>query len=149
MRLRLFLFLAFGCIGITSEVFYTATVDAINAALAGNAINWRLLGVSYIWMFPIYGLVAFLFPLAYKYIAKYHVALRMIIYAVAIFAVEFITGWLLDMLTGRCPWQYTSSLNICGYIRLDYFPVWAAFGYLIERIYLFLTSRFQLTNAHA
>lgn len=134
----LFLFLAFGCVGITTEIFFTAIMNNIAAMQAGAGINWRLMGNSYIWMFPIYGLAGIAWPILYKYIAKYHAIIRACIYAIGILIVEFITGWLLDVTTGRCPWEYQTGWHIMGYIRLDYFPLWAGFGYMVERIFLLL-----------
>ncbi|MDX2001280.1 MAG: hypothetical protein SFW35_02550 [Chitinophagales bacterium] len=144
MNDRLFLFLAFGCIGITTEIFFTASMDAKNALLAGQSINWRLMGQSYIWMLPIYGLAGLLLPIVYKRLQHLHVIIRMCLYALSIFTVEFITGWLLDMITGSCPWEYKTGLQVMGYIRLDYFPAWALFGFMIERIYILLSSKLHL-----
>lgn len=134
----LFLFVAFGCVGITTEIFFTAITNNINAVQAGEAINWRLLGQSYIWMFPIYGLAGLAWPVIYPRISNLNVFFRACIYAIGILAVEFITGWLLDITTGRCPWEYTTGWHIMGYIRLDFFPLWAGFGFMVERIFLLL-----------
>lgn len=140
MNRKLFLFAAFGCVGITTEIFFTAIVDAINNVQAGTAIDWRLLGKSYIWMFPIYGLAGILFPILLDKIIKWPLLLRVCFYGVAILAVEFITGGILDKLTGQCPWEYKTGWQVMGYIRLDYFPLWAGFGFMIERIYLLLNG---------
>lgn len=140
----LFLFVAFGCIGITTEIFFTAIVDAITAVQHNEPINWRLLGTSYIWMFPIYGLAGLAFPLLMTMLDKWPFWLRWAFYGVAILAVEFVTGWALDMATGRCPWEYTTGWHIMGYIRLDYYPLWVGFGVMIERIYLLLSSKLAL-----
>ena len=147
MPRRLFLFIAFACVGITTEIFFTAIVDAINHVQAGTGIDWRLMGKSYIWMFPIYGLAGLLFPLLYDRIIKIPLVLRMCIYGIVILAIEFTTGAILDKLTGQCPWQYTSGWQVMGYIRLDYFPLWAGFGLLIERIYVFLSNLYDHVRA--
>lgn len=137
---KLFLFAAFGCVGITTEIFFTAIVDNIKAVEAGGLgnINWRLMGQSYIWMFPIYGLAGLLFPPIFNRIQNWNVVIRMALYGAGIIIVEFITGWLLDKLTGRCPWEYTEGLHVMGYIRLDFYFLWAFFGLMVERIYLLL-----------
>ena len=62
---------------------------------------------------------------------------RLFIYAIGIYIVEFASGFLLDMLTGSCPWEYKEGLHILGYIRLDYLPAWMGFGYLLEKLVLF------------
>ena len=138
MKKTLFLFAAFACLGITMEIFFTAIVDNFNAVQAGDAIDWSLTGKSYIWMFPIYGLAGIFFPPIVNKIGHLFVLLRMCIYAIGILTVEFITGGLLDLITGSCPWDYTTGWHIMGYIRLDFFPFWAFFGLLIERVYLLL-----------
>lgn len=144
----LFFFVAFGCIGITTEIFFTAIVDAITAVRAGGNINWRLLGTSYIWMFPIYGLAGIAFPLLYrKLLAKWPAVARWAFYGVAILAVEFVMGWLLDVTTGRCPWEYQTGWHIMGYIRLDYYPLWVGFGVMIERIYILLANKMGLLES--
>lgn len=99
----------------------------------GN-VNWRLKGQSYIWMFPIYGLAGIFFPIVLKYIGHLNIFFRACIWGLGILGVEFIMGGILDLLTGQCPWEYTTGWHIMGYIRIDYFPLWAGFGILIEQI---------------
>lgn len=138
MKRPLFLFAAFGCLGITTEIFFTAITGALNAIQAGEAIDWALVGKSYIWMFPIYGLAGIAFPPMVDRLMQVNILLRMALYASGILIVEFITGGLLDLITGSCPWEYTTGWHIMGYIRLDYFPLWALFGLMVERVYLLL-----------
>ncbi|GIV34444.1 MAG: hypothetical protein KatS3mg031_1979 [Chitinophagales bacterium] len=135
MSKYLFLFCATGCLGITAEIFFTAVYDI----LQGRAeIPLMLKGQSYIWMFPIYGLAGILFPPIIKRLKEWHVLLRMCLYATGILAVEFITGWLLDITTGQCPWEYKEGWHVLGYIRIDYFPLWALFGLLVEKTLRYL-----------
>jgi hypothetical protein len=129
------MFVLFGCIGIAVEVFFTAGLDIYAALEAGNPINWDLAGKSYIWMLFIYGLVAFIFPPGYRLLAKWPLPVRLFSYATILFAAEFFTGWLLEATTGHCPWHYTSSLAVMGYIRLDYLPAWMGFGFMLERLH--------------
>lgn len=145
MKVALFFFLAFGCIGITTEIFFTAIYDSIISLQEGRAIDWRLVGTSYVWMFPIYGLAGIIFPAGYLLVKKEHFFIRMNIYGVAIIILEFITGALLDFVTGRCPWEYKTGWHVKGYIRIDYFPLWALFGYMNELIYLFLERNYRLS----
>jgi hypothetical protein len=125
--------------GISTEIVFTAATDFKNQLLNGQISNWSLTGHTYVWMFPIYALIPILFPLGYNYIKKYALLLRLIIYAIGIFTIEFLSGWLLEMLTGKCPWEYASSLAVLGYIRLDYTPAWMLFGYILEQLHLFFT----------
>lgn len=133
----LFLYFAFGCLGITTEIWFTALSDFLHHR-HWEAKNFSLRGHSYGWMFFIYGLAGILFHAFYGYIEQLSFLLRVLLYVVGIFSVEFIAGFLLDKLTGRCPWHYTSRWAIGGYIRLDYAPFWAVFGVLIEHAYLIL-----------
>jgi hypothetical protein len=136
IKKRIFLFCAFACVGITGEIFWTAFGDLFDMFQQGN-LNWKLQGKSYIWMFPIYGLAGIFFPLIVPLISKLPWILRVSIYATGILIVEFITGGLLDLFTGQCPWEYKTGWHIMGYIRLDYFPAWALFGYLLETLVKF------------
>jgi uncharacterized membrane protein len=53
--------------------------------------------------------------------------------------VEYLTGWLIRKLTGRCPWDYSQFRgNIRGIITLEYAPVWFIFGLGFERVHDFL-----------
>ncbi len=150
MKHLLLHFIAFGCLGITTEIFFTAITDTITELIAKKqkggtmAINWSLTGYSYIWMFFIYGLVAFLFPIGYQYVAPLPLLFRLFIYMLGIFAIEFLMGWLLEKFTGRCPWHYTSRWAIKGFIRLDYFAFWMAFGWILEVVFVLLNKAWPL-----
>jgi len=141
MKKHIFLLVAMGCIGITTEIFFTAICDII--AQWPDIDSWALKGVSYIWMFPIYGIAGIAFPAIMPYISRLPFILRMCIYGIGILVIEFITGWLLDIFTGRCPWEYTSGWHLMGYIRFDYFPLWALFGGLVEKIITFLQGHYK------
>ena len=68
--------------------------------------------------------------------------LRAGFYVAAIFAVEFATGWLLQLWTGACPWDYgDGKFSVMGLIRLDYAPLWAILGLFFEQVTLFLAER--------
>lgn len=144
---RLIRFYLWGTLGLSTEVVFTALVDVYHAIRNNTPIDWGLSGHSYIWMFFIYGLGAILFPMVHKHLKGFHLIMRIFLIALGVFAVEFITGFLLDKLTGHCPWQYTSKLNIMGYIRLDYLPAWMGFAFLIEKadeLFVDMTDRLPL-----
>jgi len=124
-------FALYGCLGTTTEVFFTAMVDMIS----GDAHDLRLKGVSYIWMFPIYGITAFVFPIGYERVKRFNVLVRSLFYGLAIMTVELVAGFLLEQLTGRCPWQYQTGWHVGGYVRLDYLPLWMLFGAVIEAVH--------------
>jgi uncharacterized membrane protein len=101
--------------------------------------NWELPGVTYLWMFPIYGLAVFMEPLQDKMI-EIPWYIRGIFYTGVIFGIEYLTGWALDMVLGSCPWdyRYQTPYHLHGYIRFDYAPVWFIVGLFLEKVHKFL-----------
>lgn len=126
---RFCLFIIFGVLGIFGEVIFTAVEKLIKTR------KWRLNGESYIWMFPIYGLLAFLFDPISQAIGNMSWIVRGLVYMVAIYLVEYITGALLTKLTGAHIWKYTGKYNLHGQIQLMHAPVWFIIGLLVERYY--------------
>ena len=62
--------------------------------------------------------------------------LRGLMYLLGIWLIEFITGWLLRRLTGKCPWDYSHFRgNIKGIITPQYAPVWFLFCLGFERVH--------------
>jgi uncharacterized membrane protein len=138
MKRRVLLFVAFGCLGTTTEVFFTGLTNALTRFARLSILDLTLVGTSYVWMFFIYGTGSILFPSVYRYSRKYRTPIRLLLYSVVIFAVEFVTGFLLDFTIGHCPWEYHTKWSVFGYIRLDYIFYWMFFGFVFEKIYLFL-----------
>ena len=136
-----FMIVSFACFGITAEVFFTAFSDLYNQTpLCGKPLT-ALAGTSYVWMALIYGLIP-VFGILLHYKAKpIPVWLRLPLYVLIIYAIEFTSGYLLQCVTGSCPWHYTTGWNVMGLIRLDYFPVWLLFVWLVEQIYIFMNTR--------
>jgi hypothetical protein len=126
----------YGGLGVTTEVFFTAIVDLINQ----DVDNLRLMGVSYVWMFPIYGLTSVLFPIGFNLLKNLNRLFRYVIYGFGILLVELITGYLLEQFTGKCPWEYHTGWHFGGYIRFDYLPLWMLFGAMIEEFHRFNRS---------
>ncbi len=115
-----------GLTGWCIEIIFTS----LGAFLQGDL---RLIGQTSLWMFPIYGLAAFIKPL-YEVIKKLPLLLRGCIYSFCILICEYISGMLLKK-HHLCPWDYSNSpTNINGVIRLDYAALWALAGLLFERI---------------
>lgn len=93
--------------------------------------NIKLTSSTSLWMFPIYGLAAFMVPV-YNGIRNLHFLIRALIYGLLITSIEFITGSLLRLLDG-CPWDYRyTAMNYMGLIRMDYFPLWMLAGLIFE-----------------
>lgn len=129
----------YGLLGWCAEVFWTAIAEKWE----GKQRDWRLMGHSYLWSFPIYGLIGPLFEPLHNNLRPLHWLLRGSVYAIAILTVEYATGTLLKSVLGRCPWSYAHCrYHLHGLIRFDYFPLWFAFGMLLEYChdrFLFLT----------
>jgi uncharacterized membrane protein len=123
-------FIIYGILGWTMEIFWTG--------LGAFAVqDWNLPGFTYLWMFPIYGLAVFLEPVhdRISYLPWY---IRGVIWGVLILCIEYVTGGILKILIGQCPWDYSGSTpyHIRGIIRLDYFPAWFMAGLIFERIHI-------------
>lgn len=117
-----------GLIGWCLECFWTGL-----ASFRNRTKDRRLLCRTSVWMFPIYGLAAFI-PTVYQKIRNKSALFRGSVYAFGILGCEFASGMLLKR-HHACPWDYSSAkLNFKGVIRLDYAPCWAAAGLLFERI---------------
>lgn len=115
-----------GTIGWCMEILFTSTHSILEK-------NFQLTGYTSLWMFPIYGMAAFLFPV-YKYIKRLHIFLRGSIYTLCIFITEYCTGSFLKQYH-LCPWDYSKAkLNIQGVIRLDFAPLWFLVGLVFEHI---------------
>ena len=132
--------IAFACLGITTEIFFTAFYNLFFQIKNQQKIDFSLIGHTYVWMVFIYGLTPILFYLNHSWLFELPFAIRLFIYPTAIYIIEFTSGWILEKLTGRCPWHYEEGWAIKGYIRLDYFLFWLIFGIIIEAIYLFLNE---------
>lgn len=121
-------FIIYGLLGLCAEVLW----NGFGAMLKGDVL---LRGTTCIWMFPIYGSAIFLEPIHYR-IKHLPLIVRGGIYMVLIFAVELISGLLLKLVLGVCPWNYVNTtFSICGIITLDYAPVWFVVGIMFERIH--------------
>ncbi|MFT3983915.1 MAG: hypothetical protein QM697_08400 [Lachnospiraceae bacterium] len=115
-----------GVLGWCLEIIFTA-FDSFRRR------EWKLRGITSIWMFPIYGLGILILPLS-GLLKNKTVWLRGAIYMAAIYLVEFLSGLFLKK-RGACPWDYSrAKLNILGIVRLDYAPCWFITGLLFEML---------------
>jgi uncharacterized membrane protein len=123
-------FVLYGFGGWCGEILFTA----LTASLPQR--DWRLTGRTYLWMFPIYGLLAPLYEPVHELIRDLPLAGRAVVWSLGFTTVEYISGWMIERVTGRCPWDYVANRTryaINAYIRWDYFPLWAAVGLALER----------------
>lgn len=121
-------YLMCGLTGWCMEVFWTGLGSAFKK-------DKKLTSMTSIWMFPIYGTAVIIEPISKKLCGKKANTLcRGTIYALMIFATEFLTGSILKK-RDCCPWDYSKAkLNINGIIRLDYLPVWFLVGLIYEKM---------------
>lgn len=128
----------YGLLGWAAEIVWTSVYEKI----AGRQRGWALQGTTYLWMFPIYGLLAPLYEPAHDRLGEQPWWTRGLLYMSGFFGVEYGTGWLLRRLTGVCPWDYAghSRWHVDGLIRLDYAPVWFGVGLLLEPVHDFLVG---------
>lgn len=119
-------FIHCGILGWCMEIIFTA-IDSFRKR------QLTLKGNTSVWMFPIYGMAAFLAPVC-RLLKNKTIFVRGITYAGLIFVGEYISGSLLKK-KGFCPWDYSKAKwNINGLIRLDYAPNWFLAGLIFERL---------------
>ena len=128
-------FIIYGCFGLLMETVWTGLCSAFSG-------DKNLKCKTYLWMFPIYGMGVFLEPL-HEAIRSFTWLYRGFIWAAVIFLIEFVTGYILKLTIGECPWDYDREIAIAavtvkGLIRLDYLPVWFCVGLLFERMHDFV-----------
>lgn len=131
-------FIVYGILGWCLEIIWTGAGSLLNGDVC-------LTAKTYLWMFPIYGLAKVFEPL-HDIIRLWPVWRRGTVWVLLYFAVEYLTGWLLSIMLGTIPWDYSqAAFNIQGLIRLDYAPAWFGAGILFERIHDWL-DRFGYSN---
>jgi uncharacterized membrane protein len=124
--------LLYGALGWVIEIIFTGVGSALLR-------DWNLTGHTYLWMFPIYATAALALEVMYDNLRDIQWLWRGLVYTGFIFAVEYLSGWLLMQLLGVCPWEYpAASPNIDGLIRLDFAPAWMAVAFAFEWVYDYL-----------
>jgi uncharacterized membrane protein len=90
---------------------------------------------------PVYGLAQPLFEPVHDRVRQRPLAVRAALYGSGILAVEYACGRVLRRLAGRAPWDYgRARFAVDGLVRLDYLPLWVAFGLGLERLHDFLVG---------
>jgi hypothetical protein len=135
---RLFPYLFFICLGCTTEIVFTAFTNLYLNEPFCNEPLWSLTGKTYVWMMPIYAIIPLGFSLLYPLVKHLPLFVRLLIYTFGIYVIEFVAGFGLAQITGKCPWEYTTGWHFMGYIRLDYFPAWLFFVYIVETLSVFV-----------
>ena len=126
MKKILLKFINCGILGWCIEIIFTS-LDSLRKK------DFKLMGNTSIWMFPIYGSFCLLSPLLCIF-KKMHWFIRGFLYTILIFTGEYVAGKWLNK-KNMCPWDYScSKWNIDRIIRLDYAPLWFLLGLLFERL---------------
>ena len=95
--------------------------------------EFKLVGQTSIWMFPIYGMASIFAPIS-RLLKNQNTVIRGGIYTCCIFAGAYLSGMLLKKYD-MGPWDYSQAkFNIKGLIRLDYAPLWFGAGLLYEKL---------------
>lgn len=136
-----FMVIVFACLGVTTEVVFTAISDFINNEPLCGKSKWALAGSSYVWMIFVYGLIPLIGHYIHERVRYRPIWQRLLLYVGFVYVIEFTSGLLLRAITGHCPWEYTTGWHIMGLIRLDYLPAWLFFCFMIEQLYIFINKR--------
>lgn len=139
------MFVRCGIAGWCLEVMFTSICSLFQQ-------DFRMMAHTSFLMFPIYGMGAFLHPIAQKVDQWVDEPYRLVtewreeeyplvktirhglLFMVLIFVAEYVSGILLRTI-GICPWDYSGlPTNIDGVIRLDFAPLWFFAGLFLERI---------------
>lgn len=124
---------SYGCLGLLVEVFFTGAVSLYRR-------NWRATSQTYLWMLPIYGIGGVTLE-AIQTTLNWHWFAMAFVYVPLIYAFEFVSGWTLKRIIGRCPWDYGSTrYSVMGLIRLDYAPLWLLVAMLFYPVSIGLTQ---------
>ncbi len=126
-------FILFGALGLITEVIFTSIKRLITDRV------FELKGETSLWMFPIYGLIAFIFPFVSFRIGFLPWFMRGIIYMIVFYAVEYLSGSILRKLK-VCPWEYPTKFSLNGLIYFPYAPFWFIAGLGVERFYPYIVS---------
>jgi uncharacterized membrane protein len=85
---------------------------------------------------PVYGLAQPLFEPLHERMRPHPPVRRALVYGLGILGVEYASGRILRRALGSVPWDYGDArVNIDGLVRLDYLPLWGAFGLGLERLH--------------
>ena len=118
------------CLGCLAEVSFTSLK------------NFPILeGKTQLWVFPLYYFGSIYgFEILYKYIKNKSIILRAFIYGIMILFIEYIAGYLIKKIIGKCPWEYTNNFNVSGLINLSYLLLWSLVGLAAEYVNSYLNS---------
>jgi uncharacterized membrane protein len=131
--------------GLIMEVLFTGITDLVSPKFLqswhvmgfeksafGGKRNVKAVSYTFLWMLPIYALLVFFEPVTIL-LKEWPLWLRGFIYLPSIWLTEYITGWVIQKLTGECPWDYSyAKYSFHGLIRWDFAPFWYAMGVFLD-----------------
>ena len=121
-------FITFGMLGICGTLLVRAFMKSITNR------RLELTGELSLILFPLFGLIAIFYPITAIHIGGLPWYLRGVIYTLAFFVAQYITGLGLRRL-GLCPWQYPPKWSLNGLVNLWDAPIWFLAGLAIEWVY--------------
>ena len=129
-------FLIYGALGWCAEIVWTAVTQKIS----GKARDWRLIGETSLWAFPLYGSMAIWFEPLHDALRTQFVIVRAIVYLVSAWTVEYVGGWLIWKISRTKPWDYSSAWGGSwnGLIRWNFIAVWPVVGLGLEFVHDYL-----------
>lgn len=132
--------IAFAGFGIFVEVVFRAFTNTLEQLYFDQPIDYTFRTKIYFWMIPIYGMSYLLLNAVYNKLSQIPFFLQLMLITISIFIIEYSTGFALQQLIGKCPWEYKIGYHFNGLIRLDYAPAWMLFAYLLLRFYKYIES---------
>lgn len=124
-------FLIFAMMGLLLEVFGGAFGDLLRH-------DWDLRGSTSPWMMIDYGLFGLILMPVATPLKQWRIPLvgRAVVYMLAIFLVEYVSGVIFHFGMGIRVWDYSSlPHNLYGQIALRYVPIWYSLGLIGEYLY--------------
>ena len=136
--------ISFIVVGVTLEVFWTSIINSIKSK------DRKLTGKTYLWMFPIYAIVPFIYIFGLHYFQDINIFIKALIYMFAFYLIELISGYIIKKIMGVSPWNYRGysikifgekyKANYKGLICLEYAPIWYLYGIMGEYFIKFLMN---------
>ena len=132
-------FFVYGCLGLLLEVFFTGFHSLVTGNKRGTC-------QTYIWMLGIYGLASLCMEQLHNWL-RWGMLLNALIYVPLIYLFEFISGFILKKVLGRCPWDYGAvKFGIMGLIRFDYAPIWFIVALFFDYICEWVETALQVVS---
>ncbi len=133
--------LFYACLGVASEVVFTAACARLGIVLTPDVddpearTGWRLKGHSFVWMLPIYGFGFLLFEVVHDALRADPWLVRGLAYVAILYALELGSSLLLVRLTGAHVWRWVGRGALAGHVHVAMAPVWFAAALALEPLH--------------